>query len=198
MLEVKLILRRLCSRAAVFTLVAGLAASLLVTAPVSASTSSPFWNCPFGGPQPPLDPSSIYYVDVYTLVSATPTFLVADSRIVVNTLDTPISATFTSSQSRTFTITASIGSTIRLGETLTATIGSSITLSKTTQVGVSTTATVAPRSSLLGEYGAAGFNVVYDINVYKVTARVFCSLDRSTRGTGTAPTTTEGWRVRTV
>jgi hypothetical protein len=186
---------------ALMALAAGLIAPPLGAGPAEAAgaqTDSLTWDCPFGGPHVPLDPNSLYYVDIYSLVSSTQTFLVADSRIVINTLDTAASATFTSSQSTTFTLQFTVGTATRVSELLTVNVSAAIVVSRTTAIGVNATATVPPHSSLLGEYGVAGFDAVYDINRYQVTANVFCKKISTTRGTATAPTTTEGWRIRTV
>jgi hypothetical protein len=186
---------------ALVALAAGLIAPPLGAGPAQAGgsqVSSVTWDCPFGGPRPPIDPNSLYYVDIYTLVSSTQTFLVADSRIVVNTLDTAASATFTSSQSRTFTIQFTVGTAARVSEMLTVNLSATVVSSQTTSIGVNATATVPPHSSLLGEYGVVGFDVTYDVNRYQVSANVFCKKISTTRGTASAPTTTEGWRIRTV
>jgi hypothetical protein len=183
------------------TLAAGLIAPTLGAGPAQAGArqvTSPTWDCPFGGPRPPLDPNSLYYVDIYSLVSSTQTFLVADSRIVINTLDTAANATFTSSQSRTFTLQFTVGTAARVSEMLTLNFGTTVVVSQSTSIGVNASATVPPHSSLLGEYGVAGFNVTYDVNRYQVTANVFCKKISTTRGTASAPTTVEGWRIRTV
>jgi hypothetical protein len=192
------------SRVARLTLLAlapSLIAPTLAAGPAQAAGSqvkSPTWDCPFGGPRPPLDPNSLYYVDIYSLVSSTQTFLVADSRIVINTLDTAASATFTSSQSRTFTLQFTFGTANRVSEMLTLNFGATVVFSQSTSIGVTASAMVAPHSSLLGEYGVAGFDVAYDVNRYQVSANVFCKKISTTRGTASTPTTAEGWRIRTV
>jgi hypothetical protein len=194
-------IRSRVARLTLVALAAGLIAPTLGGGPAQAGgrqVKSPTWNCPFGGPRPPLDPNSLYYVDIYSLVSSTQTFLVADSRIVINTLDTAASATFTSSQSRTFTLQFTVGTAARVSEMLTLNFGTTVVFSLSTSIGVSASATVAPHSSLLGEYGVAGFDVTYDVNRYQVTANVFCKKISTTRGTASTPTTTEGWRIRTV
>jgi hypothetical protein len=162
----------------------------------SAHADNPLWQCPF--PQPPggVDPNRTYQVNWYSLVSSTPVFAVADSRVVINDTDSTVSATFTSEHSTTFTLQATVGTTIRLHEFLTANVSVMIVISRTTRLGVSTTGQVPPRSRLIGEYGIEAYNVTYDYTTYQVTWGVTCRAVGVQRATTNAPTTIEGWRLR--
>jgi hypothetical protein len=139
-----------------------------------------------------------------TLVSAAPTFLVADARSVQNDLDTPVSVTFTSQQSLTTSVTTNVGTSASLFDFLTVNVSTSIVQSRTTSIGVSTTATVAPHTRLLGQYGVEAFNVVYDVQTLRLitpaaTAPPSTNTGCQDRGTQrlatTAPTVVEGWRL---
>jgi hypothetical protein len=132
----------------------------------------------------------------FTVVSATPTFFVGDSRIVTNNLDSPVSATFTAMQSTTVTVSVMVGDQAKLTERLQQTVNATITQSRVTSVGVSTTATVPPHSSVLGQYGMQGYTVVYDAQtIYWAWYADRCTDGGTQRGTTSAPTPTEGWQL---
>jgi hypothetical protein len=139
----------------------------------------------------------IYHAVIYNLVSATPRFDVADARVVENGLSAPVSATFTSQQSRTFTLSVSVGSTVKVGEIVTATVGVTVTQSRTTTIGISVTTTVPALSRVLGEYGLSAYDVVYDLQHLWRDKR-HCAAENPVRGTGYVPTVVEGWRFRQV
>lgn len=137
-----------------------------------------------------------------SIVSSSTTFDVADSRIVDNQLDSPVTATFTSQQSRTFSIAVQSGVTFTgLLGFLNANISATITQSTTTQLGVSTTATVPAHSSVIGDYGVEAYNVTF--MGYEVIRRSIggCWVHKNTMGHEVeytpAPTYIEGWRLRT-
>jgi hypothetical protein len=137
----------------------------------------------------------------FTVVSATPTFFVGDSRIVINNLDSPVTATFTALQSTTVTVSVMIGDQAKLTERLQQTVNATITQSRMTSVGVNTTATVPPHSSVLGQYGMQGYTVVYDAQTilwYWWTNPYLCFDDGTQRGTTSAPTPIEGWQLSPV
>jgi hypothetical protein len=185
-------MRRL-SQLAALLLVAG---GLVISTPGAASASPPQVPCPASVAQPL--PSGIYipppqYFRQYTLVSATPTFNASDGRFVDNGLDQTIPATFTSSQSRTFSIVVSVGVDREVGDFLKVNVSSQITQSRTTAIGVNVTVNVPPRSTVLGEYGIRAFDVVYDVHtIKKYIGR--CYDEGTQRGSTNAPTIAEGWR----
>jgi hypothetical protein len=136
-----------------------------------------------------------------SVVSASSTFQVADSRVVVNDLDTPVTATFTSQVSRTFTIAVTSGVSFNnLAGFLNINVSSTITSSTTTQIGVSTTATVPAHGSVIGDYGVEAYDVTF--NGYVVIRRSIggCWVNANTMGHSTeftpAPTYIQGWRLR--
>src|SRR5688572_19163317 len=95
------------------------------------------------------------------VISANETFQPSESRIVVNDLDTPVTATFSSQTSRTFTIAVQSGVSFNnLLSFMNVNVSTTITSSTTTQLGVSTTATVPAHGAVIGDYG---------VNVYDVT-----------------------------
>jgi len=142
-----------------------------------------------------------YHSYTFTLVAASPTFNVSDSRVAINDLDTPISVTFTSSQSRTFTISATASMTAKLAEWLSLTVSGTITRSRTTQIGVSVTASVAPHTTIQGDYGVQAYNAIYQVHtdemlIWSNPFHLTCSDLGTAQQSVNAPTTVEGWRVR--
>ncbi|MEU8268001.1 hypothetical protein AB0B89_12620 [Sphaerisporangium sp. NPDC049002] len=133
----------------------------------------------------------------YNSVSVVPAFNVSDARVVDNTLDTPINATFTSSQSRTWrvTITATVGTTSELTKSLQASVSTQIVQERTTAIGVNASLVVAPHSRVTGQYGVQAYDVVYDVQTVRTSNSHAKCWDQGTqRGTTNAPTITEGWR----
>jgi hypothetical protein len=136
------------------------------------------------------------------VVSAQPSFLTSESRVVVNELDTPVTATFTSQASRTFTIAATAGVSFSgLFGFLSANVSSTITSSTSTSLGVNAQAVVPPQARMFGDYGVDAYDVSFD--AYKVLRRGTgggCWVQASTMGyevhSATAPTYIQGWRLR--
>jgi hypothetical protein len=189
----------------------GFAAATLVTTAVGLAVGTPAHAateiaCPpnvgtLATPAtPPAHPNGTILVPVkkylFTVVSATPTFFVSDSRIAVNNLDTPLTVTFTSQQSQTITVTASVGSQIKLTEKLQETVNVQIQVARMTSIGVNVSAVIPAHSSVLGQYGVQGYVVTYDAQtitwVYWANR---CYDDGTQRATTNAPTLTEGWQV---
>jgi hypothetical protein len=132
----------------------------------------------------------------YTIVSSTPTFYVSDARVVENGLDTPVNVTLTSSQSMTFGITVSAGTSSQLVDKLQTTVNVSITAQRTTSIGVAVTATVPEHSWVLGQYGVEGYSIVYDAQtIWKTRDGRSCTDQGTQRTTTAAPTVVEGWRL---
>jgi len=136
-----------------------------------------------------------------SVISANSTFMVADSRVVVNDLDTPVTATFTAQESRTFSIGATSGvSFTNLFGFLNINVSSTITSSTTTSIGVSTTGTVPPHSRVVGDYGVEAYEVTF--MGYEVIRRSIggCWVREDTMGHNVsytpAPTYIQGWRLR--
>jgi hypothetical protein len=139
------------------------------------------------------------YVEQYSLVASTPTFNVADTRIVINDTDDPATATFTAQRSRTFSLTVGAGASASgLLDFLQVSVSTSIVMSVTTATSVSTTGQVPPHSQLIGEYGVQAFTVTYDITTYRIVARMACEPYSVQRNTTNAPTNIQGWRLRTA
>ncbi|MFC4588953.1 hypothetical protein [Sphaerisporangium corydalis] len=196
-------------RLPVFTALAALISGLgIVTTPgvAHATDFGPVITCPS-------DPNIVwrqftigrvpYYEGYrYTAVSAASTFNVSDARVVDNTLaDTPITATFTSSQSRTFRIiiTATVGTTAELTKSLQASVSTQIVQERTTAIGVNASLVVAPRTRVTGQYGIQAFDVVYNVQTVRAWPAIPNGFTRcwdqgSQQGTTNAPTLTEGWR----
>jgi len=135
------------------------------------------------------------------VISANETFRVTESRIVVNDLDAPATATFSSQESHTFSVGATSGFTFNnLAGFLNINVSSTITSSTTTQIGVTASTTVAPHSAVIGDYGVN----VYDVTFmgYLINRRSIggCWVHESTMGHEEqftpAPTFIQGWRLR--
>jgi hypothetical protein len=140
-----------------------------------------------------------FHVKVYTLISSVPTFNVADGRSVINTLDAPVTTTFTAMESRTFTVSTSAGVQASFFKFLTASVSVNATLSRTTALGVSTTTVVPPRTRVLAEYGIEAFEIVYDVQDYACTDCSSCPVKCWASGgpkreARNVPTIVEGWR----
>ncbi|MFL6145345.1 MAG: hypothetical protein ACJ72N_26235 [Labedaea sp.] len=104
----------------------------------------------------------------YTLVSAVPQFLVSDGRALDNGTDIPVTFTVSSSVSRTFSISATVGITATLvKDFLTSTVSTSIQASVTTAVGVTVSTTVPAHTRLIAEYGTNGYQVSYYIEAWR-------------------------------
>jgi hypothetical protein len=129
----------------------------------------------------------------YTVISSTPTFYASDGTAVDNFLSDPVTATFTSSVSRTTTITVTAGSSVQLLEVLQFNVSVSIVNSRTTAIGVNVTATVPPLTRVTGLYGVDGYDVVYDTQLI-LRQGTNCQYGEVRRGSTAAPTFIEGWR----
>lgn len=141
-----------------------------------------------------------YYLYLYTLtlVSSEPVFNVSDSRVVINSTSSPVTATFTSSKSQTFSISVAASLSAKIHDWFTVTVSSTIQQSRTTSIGTSYSEVVPPNTTAQGDYGVEAYNVTYDVHLTKYDS--FFSwplcLDYDTvRQTTNAPTNIEGWRV---
>lgn len=197
-------------RVGVLMAFAALAAGLVTT----AAPGSAHANLPNGCPDASTDgdfqvnlPGGFFFKSrnkfypallVFWVESATPTFNVADSRVVVNNLSTPVTATFTSQQSQTFSISETVTTNIErtvLDTVFSNTVSSTVTESRTTQIGVSTTAEVPPFGRVQGDYGLEAFNVTWTVDAYEVSGGR-CWYHYSDRHVvSNVPTIVEGWRV---
>ncbi|WP_189161936.1 hypothetical protein [Sphaerisporangium melleum] len=136
----------------------------------------------------------------YTAISTTPTFNVSDARVVDNALDSPINATFTSSQSRTWRISVTVGVTAELTSYLQTNVSTQIVQERTTAIGVNASLVVPPHSRVTGQYGVQAYDVAYDAQKYwswpanTSKPREKCWDQGTQRGATNAPTVTEGWR----
>lgn len=145
---------------------------------------------------------SIYEHYIYSLVSSTPTFNIADTRVATNNLTQPIQVTFSSQQSKTYSVSVTATMGTSFFDFLSASVSVNVTQSRTTAVGVSTTANVPPGRTARGDYGVHAFNVVADVRVIQRT--MFWSSGREACGdyyqhrNDNVPTTLEGWRVGLV
>lgn len=143
----------------------------------------------------------------YTLISATPQFMVSDGRLLDNGLDSPAQFQVTSSVSQTFSIAATVGVTAnpdKVKNYFNLNVSTTITASRTTMIGVSVTTTVPPHSRVIAEYGVQGYLVTYAVSKYFAVKAGFevpppgypCEEQGYFPQSTIAPTNTEGWRLR--
>jgi hypothetical protein len=198
--------RRFRGRTVVIGVVAGLLASLVTTIVGSSAAHAAAVTCPsiakadwtLRPARPP-----IWEGYVYTLRTVTPTFNVSDARAVSNQLDTPVSATFTSQQSSTYSISVTAGTSASLWGFLTVNVSATIVQSRTTSLGVSATVTVPPHGQVNGLYGVEAYDITYDAHKYwhvgssppKAGARSCTDRGMVVGVTTNAPTYVEGWRL---
>lgn len=142
----------------------------------------------------------------FTTQSVTPQFFVSDGRLLDNNTDQPVNYTISSSVSRTYQVTASVGVTANVASYLSSTVSANIQQSRTTSIGVSLTTTVPPHTRLIAEYGVEGYNVSYGIEAWH-SAHMWNAPpapgDRCEEWgwypqNTIAPTNIEGWRLRTA
>jgi hypothetical protein len=142
-----------------------------------------------------------YVAYEYVVTSVRPEFLVSEERVVVNGTNREITGSFTSSVSKTFSLTSSLGAGASLFGFLNANVSTSITQSTTTTTGVTATAPVPPNGRVIGQYGVEAYAVDITLHEYRSVlalpedANSICWRDRSTAGTSIAPTHYTGWRV---
>ncbi|TDC20967.1 hypothetical protein E1265_19410 [Streptomyces sp. 8K308] len=141
-----------------------------------------------------------YVAGEYVINSVRPDFLVSEERVVVNGTNREITGSFTSSVSRTFSLTVTAGTSASLFGFLSANVSASITQSTTTTTGVTATTPVPPYGRVIGQYGVEAYAVDYTIREYRSIGALpedggLCYLHGSTAGTSVAPTVYTGWRV---
>nr|MDT0662993.1 hypothetical protein [Micromonospora sp. DSM 115978] len=137
----------------------------------------------------------VYQGHLFTVSSSNRTFIASDGRTVDNGLSSPIVATFTSQQSRTYTVTTRVGTSAQLTNKLQTSVSVDIVNSRTTAIGVNAQVTVPAYSRVLGLYGVEVYDVAYTAQtVWMNLPRSKC-WDRGTQAATTAaPTLIEGWR----
>jgi hypothetical protein len=132
------------------------------------------------------------------VLASTRIFIKSDGRDVLNELDFPVSATFTSSVSKTHTVSQTTTheyTTQTLIGTFRRSVADTVTDTKTTQIGISATVAVPPHSLLIGEYGIILYDIVYDSHLIFKKSNV-CKRVNLEHTFTTAPTVDESWRFR--
>ncbi len=144
----------------------------------------------------------------FTLLSATPRFLVSDGRQLDNNTDQPVEYTIVSSVSNTFTVSNTVGVNVNVSSFLTINVSQNIVMQRQTQLGVTLKTTVPPRTRLIAEYGVEGYDVSYGVEAWR-TAWVGDNPPPLNVGlrcvewgyypqSTIAPTHIETWRLRTA
>jgi hypothetical protein len=194
MLSVPTRLRRLLAS----TLVLGVTTVGVVVTTASPALADPVVQVPCPG----WVGAAGWFAQPLNVISSHPSFLTSESRVVVNDLDTPVTATFTSQTSRTFGISATAGVTFTgLFGFLNVNVSSTITSSTTTSIGVNAQGTVPPHNRMYGDYGVDAYDVEFTAYwVIKTHAPNACWVWADTMGYevvhATAPTYIQGWRLR--
>nr|MDT0662998.1 hypothetical protein [Micromonospora sp. DSM 115978] len=145
----------------------------------------------------------------YTLHSVTPIFQVSDGRLLDNSgTDLTLTYTLSSSVSRTYSISQTVGVQTNAQGFMTANVSSSIVSSITTAIGVTITTTVPPRTRLVAEYGVESYQVTYAIEAWRTRFIPYNQQPPGSSGqceewgyypqSTVAPTRLEGWRLRTA
>lgn len=145
----------------------------------------------------------------YTLVSAVPEFMVSDGQALANGTDIPAPYEISSSLSKTYKISATVG--INAGKAdqfLKANVSTSIEASVTTTIGVKFSVVVPPRTTFIAEYGTTVYQVSYYIEAWRWRGPAFTPAPPPAPGTagceewGYYPQTTQAgtilqtWRLR--
>jgi len=197
-------MRRHLYRLSAVVLAALISTVAALPSPASAAPARPD---EFRGEIPcPTDPNIrwsrtlIFYIGVqYSNISAVSTFFASDGRTVENQLDQAISATFTSAQTRTTSVTVSLGTTNQLTEKLQYTVSAQIVAMRSTAIGVDATVSVPPRTRTTGLYGLHGYIVNYDaLKILKVKDKCYVGDGVVQHATTNAPTFVEGWQFTSV
>jgi len=177
-------------------------ASTLTTVNVASAARADGGDCPDGLQWSYYDNGGWfpeYFATQYVVDSVTPTFLVSEERSVVNATNAPITGSFTSSVTKTFSLTVSTGASVSLFGFFSANVSASITTSTSTTTGVTATAPVPPFGRIVGQYGVEAYDISYTINTYHNIGNnppgILCSLEDTAHGTSVAPTIYTGWRV---
>jgi len=181
--------------------------SAVAVAPTPASAAPPQTD-EFRGEIPcPTDPNIrwtrtlVFYIGYqYSNINATATFFASDGRVVENTLDQTVSATFTAAQTRTTTVSVSMGTSAQLTEKLQFTVDTRIEMTRSTAIGINATVDVPPRTRTTGLYGIQGYVVDYDaLRILKYKNRCYVGDNPvPVRSTTNAPTFIEGWQFSSV
>ena len=195
-------LRRTSVAAALAGLVAGL---VTVVSPAPAHADIKWPPCWEFGTFRIHDPESLRWLFVFTVRSATPTFLKSEGRFATNHTDREQTVQFTSSVTDTKTMATAVnfsaGTRRQIVQNvfeISASFGitRTVTESTATSIGVNVTITAPPRSTVQGDYGVRGYILDHDYAVYD---RRTCELQgHIPNATMTIPTTDQGWETRII
>jgi len=139
-----------------------------------------------------------HVVLTFWIRSVTPTFNVAAQAFVDNNTNETAMGTFSTTQSKTFTIseTTTTGvSTTLLGTTFSASVSNTVTSSISTSTTIQASAPVPPHSRVNGDFGVDAYIVNYDVDYWQWDQNT-CWYHDSHRGvTANVPTTRQGWHL---
>lgn len=139
-----------------------------------------------------------HVVLVFWIHSSALTQDVAASAFVDNGTDQTAMGTFSTSQSKTFTITETQTtgtSASLLGTTFSQTVSTSVTSSISTSTTITASAPIPPHSRVQGDFGVDAYNVNYDVDYWQFDQNT-CWYHGSHRNVNAnVPTTIQGWHI---
>ncbi|GIH05389.1 hypothetical protein Rhe02_34560 [Rhizocola hellebori] len=132
----------------------------------------------------------------YTILSATPVFVVSNGRILENGSDSPFQQTVTTTASVTVKVSVSVGVEAGVVGVFKSSVNSSIETTRTSSIQVSTTVTVLPHTTVIAEYGIDSYRIEFGASVWRTRPGGLCEEWGWYPQTTMAPTVFERWRVR--
>jgi hypothetical protein len=135
---------------------------------------------------------------VFWIRSSTLTFNPAAGAFVDNGTDQTIMGTFSTTQSKTFTISETVTTGVSsslLGTTFSSSISNTITSSITTSTTITASGPVPPHSRVNGDFGVDAYNAIYDVDFWQLDQGT-CWYHGAHRNVGAnLPTTRQGWHL---
>ena len=173
--------------------------------PGSSSTIGPFDN-PYTDPVTgqsqrfvfPDGHDHSHVVLTYWIRNVAPTFNVAASAFVDNGTNDVQMGLFSTTQSRTFTITESVstGITSNFEKTaFTATVSQSVTGSITTSTTITASGPVPPHSRVNADFGVDAYIVTYDVAFWQWDQNTCWYHGTRNNVVANVPTTSQGWHL---
>jgi hypothetical protein len=129
---------------------------------------------------------------------STPTFNVAAQTFVDNRTNDVQMGQFSTTQSRTFTISETVSTGVSSGfmqTTFSRTVSNTVTHSITTSTTITASGPVPPHSRVNADFGVDAFNVTYDVAFWQWDDNKCWWHGTRTNVQANVPTTSQGWRL---
>lgn len=129
---------------------------------------------------------------------STPTFNVAAQTFVDNGTGQPIMGTFSTTQSRTFTISESVSTGVSVSfmqNMFSTTVSQSVTSSITTSTTITASGPVPPFSRVNADFGVDAYNVLYDVAFWQWDQNTCWYHGTRSNVTANVPTNSQGWHL---